>query len=66
LVRGRKADILVLSASELHSRATWVQPQLQPSGLETILVNGQVALDHGGMSADRKGRMLKREGGRQS
>jgi N-acyl-D-aspartate/D-glutamate deacylase len=66
LVRGKKADILVFSLADLHSRASWVEPMLRPSGLASVPVNGKVAFEQA--NAERRelhGRMLKRENSRQ-
>jgi N-acyl-D-amino-acid deacylase len=59
LATGKKADILVLSPADLHSRASWLKPQLRPSGIDAILVNGQFALDQGQVSSSRHGRLLR-------
>jgi N-acyl-D-aspartate/D-glutamate deacylase len=60
LVPGAKADVLVLSPDDLHSRATWTQQQLSPTGIDVILVNGKLAFEHGKSSGKRHGRMLRR------
>jgi N-acyl-D-amino-acid deacylase len=56
---GRKADIIVLSPEQLHSRATWTESTLRPSGLDVIVVNGKVAYENGAPMG-RSGRILKR------
>ena len=57
---GRKADLLVLSPAELHSRASWLEPQQKPTGLRLIVVNGEVAYENGRPDAHRHGRVLKK------
>lgn len=59
LAPGKKADILLLSPAELHNRATWLKPQLHPTGLEAIIVNGAVAFEQGRPDAHLHGRILK-------
>lgn len=60
LTPGAKADVLVLSPDELHSRATWTQQQLSPTGIDLILVNGKVAFEMGKSTGKLHGRMLRR------
>lgn len=60
LTPGAKADVLVLSPDELHSRATWTEQQLSPTGIDLILVNGQVAFEMGKATGKLHGRMLRR------
>ncbi len=60
LTPGAKADVLVLSPEELHSRATWTQQQLSPTGIDLILVNGKVAFEMGKSTGKLHGRMLRR------
>jgi N-acyl-D-amino-acid deacylase len=57
---GRKADLLVLAANRWQSRSSWLEPKRQPSGLEWIVVNGQVAYQNGTASSERYGRMLRK------
>ena len=59
LTPGAKADVLVLSPGNLHSRATWSEQQLSPTGIELILVSGKVAAESGKASGTLPGRMLK-------
>ncbi|WP_129780769.1 N-acyl-D-amino-acid deacylase family protein [Peristeroidobacter soli] len=60
IAQGRRADIVVLSPGQLHSRATYIDTKLAPSGVDFILVNGQVALDNGKPVPARYGKLLKR------
>jgi N-acyl-D-amino-acid deacylase len=60
LTPGAKADVLVLSPDELHSRATWTEQELSPTGIDVILVNGKVAFEMGRSSGKLHGRMLRR------
>jgi N-acyl-D-amino-acid deacylase len=59
LSAGRKADIIVLSPDQLHSRATWTESALRPSGLDVIVVNGKIAYESG-QPVGRNGRIVKR------
>lgn len=60
LAAGRKADIVVLSPEHLRSRASWAEPKLQPSGVDVIVVNGQIALQAGKPVKGLHGKVLRR------
>lgn len=60
LTAGAKADVLVLSPDDLHSRTTWTEQQLSPTGIDLILVNGRIAFEMGKAPGKLHGRMLRR------
>ena len=62
LAPGMAADLLVLDRQNLRSNFSEVEPQTMPSGLDYVVVNGQVAVDHGKFLHPRSGRTLRREG----
>lgn len=43
---GMAADVIVMDLEQLADRSTDIQPQAYPAGLELVLVNGQIVLDH--------------------
>jgi len=57
---GRKADLVVFDPATINDRGTPASPSASPVGIETVVVNGEVALDHGAMTAARPGRALRR------
>lgn len=57
---GKKADLLILDPDNLHSRATWTDSMLRPSGVAAVYVNGKLAYQNGEPVADKHGKMLKR------
>ncbi|WP_129777546.1 N-acyl-D-amino-acid deacylase family protein [Peristeroidobacter soli] len=59
LAAGQKADLLILDPDNLHSRASWTESTLRPSGVDAIYVNGRLAYERG-EPAGKFGRMLKR------
>lgn len=59
LAPGKKADVLILDPQNLHSRATWSESMLRPSGVDAIYVNGQLAYKNG-EPVGKHGKMLKR------
>ncbi|MBS0421308.1 MAG: amidohydrolase family protein [Proteobacteria bacterium] len=60
IAAGRKADLLVLAPKGWQSRASWLQPQRQPTGIEWIVVNGQMAYQNGRADSHRYGRVLRK------
>lgn len=60
LAAGNKADLLILDPDNLHSRATWTESMLQPTGVDAVYVNGKLAFQNGEPTAKKHGKMLKR------
>ena len=61
LVRpGMFADITVFDPATVADRATFERPHQPSVGFAYVLVNGQVVLDHGRLTAARPGRGLRR------
>lgn len=44
---GCAADIVVFNADYIEDRATFENPTLSPTGIEYVLINGEIALKHG-------------------
>lgn len=62
---GRKADLVIFDAATIRSNATWENPRQPPAGIDAVVVNGAVALDHGQLMPGNHGRVLRRtEAGR--
>ncbi len=61
---GKKADVVIFDAATIADRGTPQEPAQAPVGVETVIVNGQVALDRGEVTSARPGRALRRSGGR--
>jgi N-acyl-D-amino-acid deacylase len=59
---GRKADLVVFDPETIADRGTPADPAQAPVGIDVVVVNGQVVLDHGVETAARPGRALKRGG----
>lgn len=56
---GMRADITIFDYDKVNDVADWKHPTEAPTGIDTVIVNGQVALDHGGQTAARAGRVLR-------
>lgn len=47
LKRGSRADIVIFDYERINDRATYANPILYPSGIEWVLVNGQLVVERG-------------------
>ena len=56
---GADADLVVFDPETIADRATYEQPHQFPDGIEYVIVGGQVAADHGSVTAARAGRVLR-------
>jgi len=52
------ADAVVFDLDNLEDRATYDQPVLSPSGIDYVLVNGQVVIDHDRHTGAKPGKVL--------
>ena len=59
---GMYADVSVFDPSSVIDRATFEQPHQLSTGIVYVIVNGQVVLDHGKLTAGRPGRGLRGPG----
>ncbi len=55
---GAKADIVVLDLDALRSHSNLRAPHRYSEGIDTVLVNGKTALEHGEPTGDLAGRIL--------
>lgn len=55
---GNWADVTIFDYDQLQDRATYDQPMLFPTGIEWVLVNGVVTIDHGKHTGARAGKVL--------
>lgn len=60
---GYKADVVLFDARRVDDRATYETPHRYPSGIEWVIVNGQVVLRRGERLSALPGRVLVRQGG---
>jgi dihydroorotase/N-acyl-D-amino-acid deacylase len=58
LREGLKADIAVFDAQRVRDTATFEKPHSYAEGVSYVIVNGQVIVEHGKMTAARPGRVL--------
>lgn len=57
---GADADVVIFDLNKLQDKATFEQPNLPPEGINYVLLNGQIAVDHGKTVNDRLGRSLRK------
>jgi dihydroorotase/N-acyl-D-amino-acid deacylase len=63
LVRqGALADLVVFDPATIQDRATFEQPRQYATGVHFVLVNGQLVVDRGELTAARPGRALRGPG----
>ena len=57
---GRKADIMLFDPDSVADQATFTQPYQYPTGIEYVLVNGEVVIERGVHTGALPGRVLER------
>ncbi|WP_328469356.1 amidohydrolase family protein [Actinoplanes sp. NBC_00393] len=60
LAVGAAADVVVLDPSRIVDKSTYERPWQLAEGVDTVLVNGTVAVDGGEVTGSRGGRVLRR------
>jgi N-acyl-D-aspartate/D-glutamate deacylase len=60
LREGAYADVVVFDAATVRDASTFTEPHQYPVGIETVLVNGQVAVEGGRATGVRAGRVITR------
>ncbi len=57
---GHAADLTVFDPSTVMDNATYAQPDLAPSGIHSVVLNGQLAVQGGQVLAKHAGQLLRR------
>jgi N-acyl-D-amino-acid deacylase len=60
IAEGFAADLVVFDPDTIADRATYAEPRLPPIGIDHVVVNGVVAVDHGRVVNATAGRVLRR------
>ena len=55
---GNWADVTIFDLATLRDRATYEQPREYPSGVDWVLVNGVITIDHGKHTGAKAGKVL--------
>jgi N-acyl-D-amino-acid deacylase len=61
---GNWADVTIFDLASLEDRATYAEPLRSPTGIEWVLVNGVVVIDHGRHTGAKPGQVLRGPGAR--
>jgi N-acyl-D-amino-acid deacylase len=59
---GLWADITVFNYERIQDNATYENPMALPSGIDYVLVNGQLVVDHGKHTGAKPGKVLRGPG----
>jgi N-acyl-D-amino-acid deacylase len=60
LREGLDADIVIFDPQTIIDRSTFDDPAQPPAGIEWVIVNGEVAVEHGRVTGATSGRVLRR------
>lgn len=55
---GMAADIVIFDPDKIQDTATYAKPAVYPKGIDLVLVNGTVAVDHGTSTGELAGEVL--------
>jgi N-acyl-D-amino-acid deacylase len=55
---GMWADVVIFDYDKIQDRSTYEHPDVTPAGIDFVLVNGQVVIDHGKHTGARPGKIL--------
>jgi N-acyl-D-aspartate/D-glutamate deacylase len=59
--KGQAADLVVFNPESLEDTATYENPRNHPRGIEYVLVNGKVVVEHGKHTGVLAGQVLRRQ-----
>ena len=57
---GQRADLVAFDPDRVLDRATYDQPELSPSGIDWVIVGGEVAVDPKGPTGARRGQIARK------
>lgn len=60
LAPGMDADVNIFDLAQIHTNATYQQPEQFSSGMDDVFVNGKPAILHGELTGDANGAVLRR------
>jgi len=56
---GMRADLVMFDAETVVDNATFTEPHQYPSGIDYVVVNGQIVVEHGKHNGERPGLVLR-------
>lgn len=60
IAEGMAADLVILNADTVADHATWKEPLRPASGVEWVIVNGEIVIERGTLTGRLPGRVLRR------
>ncbi len=60
LEKGNYADIVIFDEDTVIDVATWTDPHRYPEGIEVVIVNGEIVIEHGKHTGNLPGRILRK------
>lgn len=58
LAEGKRADIVIFDPAAISDTATFQNPHRYPQGIDYVMVNGKIVVDHGTVTKERPGEVL--------
>ena len=65
ITEGKFADIVIFDLLKIQDKATFANPHQYPEGIEYVIVNGKIVVDHGRITDERPGRIIYGPGKRE-
>jgi N-acyl-D-amino-acid deacylase len=59
LKEGFDADVVVFDPATILDKSTYEDPNQKPEGIDYVLVNGEIAVDHGRLTGATSGKVLR-------
>jgi len=59
LREGLRADVVVFNYDKIHDTADWAHPTTTPVGIDAVIVNGTLAMDHDTYTGAKSGSVLR-------
>lgn len=56
---GLRADLIVFDYERIHDVSDWQHPTAPPVGIDTVITNGQLAIDSGRYTREKSGMVLR-------
>ena len=58
LKEGYAADIVVFDAATIENLSEYTNSKIRPKGIDYVIVNGEIAMEHNRLTNARSGKML--------
>ncbi|MFC1541258.1 amidohydrolase family protein [Candidatus Latescibacterota bacterium] len=58
LLEGKCADIVIFDPDTIQDKATWDNPHQYPEGIDYVMCNGEITVDHGNITGNLPGKVI--------